>query len=134
MTHTTNYFNTLIQPSEDCAATAGIIPARPDTVAGLQYALLVDAPYTLTSDDLLVAVTALRRNIPADERGALKDELFSKGQPCLRASPLVKTHGWGVHHNAQGKIALVGRDTDAFRALRNDPAIVQIMGMRSKRA
>lgn len=130
--HTTGYFDTLIAPSEDCAAVAKV-PAKPESVAGLQYGMLSDA-YVLTGDELLVAVTGLRREVPRDEWDALHNELFSKGQPCLRASPLVKTHGWAVHYDAQGRIALVDPTSDRFAALSADAGIKQLRGMRSKRA
>ena len=132
--HTTNYFDSFIHVSADCGAAAGTVPPKPDSVAGLQYRLIHDAPHTMTSDDLLVAVTAARRDVPADEQDALRAEIFSKGQPCLRASPLVKTYGWGVHHDAQGRIALVGRETAEYAAHAGDPALAQVPGMRSRRA
>ncbi|MEL6571904.1 MAG: DUF6157 family protein [Pseudomonadota bacterium] len=132
--HSTNYTNTLISPSEDTTAKAGTVPVKAESVAGLQYQLLSEASYTLTGDDVLVAVTAMRRGVPADEQNALREELFRKGQPCLRTSPLVKTHGWAVHYNKDGRIALVGCETATYRALSTAPDITQVKGMRSKRA
>lgn len=131
--HSTNYTNTLISPSEDSSATAGKVPAKPESIAGLQYTLISDAPYTLTGDDILVAVTALRRDIPESEHDALRAEIFSKGQPCLRTSPLMKSHGWAVHYDQDGRVGLIGCETEAYQALSTDPAITQVKGMRSKR-
>ena len=132
--HTTNYHDTFIQVAPDCAALAGTVPPKPGSIGALQYHMVSAAPYTMTSDDLLVAVTAERRGIPASDLDALRDELFSKGQPCLRASPLVKTYGWGIHHDAAGKVALAGRETAEYARLAADPALEQVRGMRSRRA
>lgn len=132
--HTTNYTNTLILPAEDCGATQSTAPARPGTVADMQFSVLEAAPYAVTSDDLLVHVTASRRNVPVDEQDALRAELFSKGQPCLRASPLVKTLGWAVHHDADAQVALVPVGSDRFKTLVSDGAVTKVHGMRNKRA
>ncbi|WP_377512921.1 DUF6157 family protein [Octadecabacter sp. R77987] len=130
--HTTNYQNTFIEPSEDCTAK-GRVPDKAGTVAALQFQMLNDAPYALTSDDLLVAVTAMRRDIPKDEHEALHAELFSKGQPCLRASALVKTYGWAVHHDGQGRVALVAPDSPVYQPFLDDPTVTKVKGMRSTR-
>ena len=83
----------------------------------MQYDMLVDAPYAMTSDELIVAVLATRKDIPKDEWPAFRSEYFSKGQPCLRVSPLVKTMGWAK-----------------YRDLVGDDDVRKIHGMRNKRA
>lgn len=130
MKHSTNYTNTLILPSQDCKAIAKM-PAKPGSVAGLQYEMLGRTP--LTSDDLLVAVTAARREIPKDEHDALRADLFSRGQPCLRASPLVKTHGWAVHHDADAKVTLIDPTSEQFAELMADDSVTKVNGMKSRR-
>jgi hypothetical protein len=131
--HSTNYTNTLILISGDCPVAAGTVPPRPGTVAALQYKLLTDAPYQLTSDDLLIAVLANRQGIPQDEVEALREAFHARGQACLRASPLVKTYGWGLHHDAQSRVALVGAETADYARLAADPAVTKTTGMRSSR-
>lgn len=42
--HTTNYANTFITTAPDCGATGGTEPPKPDSVAGMQLALLRAAP------------------------------------------------------------------------------------------
>ncbi|WP_298711512.1 DUF6157 family protein [Micrococcus sp. 2A] len=42
-----------------------------------------------------------RRTVPP------REAFFAKSQACLRASPLGKRHGWGLHHDAEGRVALV---------------------------
>lgn len=109
------------------------LPAKVRSVAALQYEMLSDA-YAMTGDELLLAVTGVRRDVPRDEWDALHIELFSKDQPCLRVSPLVKTHGWAVHYDAQGRIAMVDPSSQRFAELSTDAGITQLGGMRSKRA
>src|SRR4051812_38472788 len=57
----TNQNDIFIALAPDCPANEAEIPAKPESVAGLQYAMLHDQPYRLTSDDLLFAIYA-RRN------------------------------------------------------------------------
>lgn len=131
--HTTNYVDTLILPSEDCKSLVAKVPIKVGTVAMLQYERLLDG-YALDSDTLLVAVTGLRRDVPKDEWAALRAEIFSKGQACLRASPLVKTYGWALHHDADGKVALVDPTSERFVELMENTRVFKVKGMRSSRA
>ncbi|MGY1602563.1 DUF6157 family protein [Geodermatophilus sp. SYSU D00815] len=134
---TTNYQDTFIEVAEDSRATSGEVPPPRNgapTVAGLQYAMLADAPYVHTSDDVLFEVHAQRRGVPAAEREAEREAFFSKGQPCFRASPLTKQYGWGVHCDGAGRIALVAVDSPEYAALAADPALRHLRAMRAKRA
>ena len=130
--HTTNYVDTLILPSEDCQAKVALVPSKAGTVAAMQYERLSDG-YALDSDTLLVAVTGVRREVPEDEWAELRSEIFSKGQACLRASPLVKTYGWALHHDANSKVALVDPASERFQTLMEDTRIFKVRGMRSSR-
>lgn len=132
--HTTNYANTFIAVSPDTVATAGRVPEKAGSVAALQWAMIHAAPYTYTSDDVIFAVHAERKEIAEADRAAARAAFFSKGQPCLRSSPLVKTHGWGVHHDDKGRVALVGRDSAAYAAMSARQDLTIVAGMRSKRA
>lgn len=60
-------------------------------------------------------------------------QFFSKGQACLRASPLTKTYGFGIHSNAEGKVALYGMETAAYEKLWADPNVKKVKAMRSSR-
>ena len=131
--HSTNYFNTLICPAEDCIATAKI-PEKPGSVAEMQYAILIGNPYKFTSDDILCAVAAKRKNVGTADMTAFRQTFFSKGQPCFRASPLTKTHGWAIHADANGHVALLAPTDDSFIALQQDDAVKKVNAMRSKRA
>jgi hypothetical protein len=132
--HSTNYQNTLILPSPDCPATGAALPRKPGSIAAMQHERMAAAPYGLTSDELLFGIHADRQGIPADERAQERDRYFSKGQACLRASPLVKTLGWALHHDGKGRVALVDPAGAAFADLAGDPSVTKLSGMRSKRA
>lgn len=131
--HTTNYAGTFIEVAEDCpvAAAEEPPPGRP-TVARLQYELLAAAPYRYTSDDLLVEVAAQRAG--TDDRDRVREELFARPQACLRSSPLAKRYGWGLHHDAEGRVALVPLGSPEYAGLAGDPATRHLRAMRSSRA
>lgn len=110
---TTNYADRFITASPDCPVKVGTAPPKPDSVAGLQHALLSAHPYRYTSDDLLFEVEARRKTIPAGRRAAARGAFFEKPRACLRSSPLVKTYGWGLHHDEKGRVAAYGVETAA---------------------
>src|SRR5690606_8449056 len=98
--HTTNYINTLILVAEDTNVDCGTVPkrrARNPTIAELQYKLLANNPYALTSDDVLFQVYAERKDLVVSEYNREREIFFSKGKACFRASPLTKNYGFGVH-------------------------------------
>ena len=134
---TTNYFDTFISVADDCPLQAAEAPpTKPGarTVANIEYDMVSPRPYTYTSDDVLFAVYAEKNNIPEAARPAAREQFFSKGQPCFRSSPLTKRYGWGMHSNADGKMALFGLGSDEYRQLEADPSIEHLKAMRSKRA
>lgn len=133
MEHSTNYRNTLILVSEDCPVSAGKAPDKAGTVVEMQYRMIAESPYALTSDDVVFGVYADRQSIPQNERGEARRAFFSKGQPCLRASPLVKSNGWGVHSDEQGRVALVAMEDPRYAALADDPSVIVLKGMRNSR-
>lgn len=135
--HSTNYFNTLIEVAEDCPITAAEAPPVRDdkqSVANLQYDLISEAPYRFTSDDVIFTVHADRAGIPEQDRATERERFFSKGQPCLRSSPLAKRYGWGIHSDAEGRVALVPVGSDEYRRLAANPDTDHLRAMRSKRA
>jgi hypothetical protein len=132
--HTTNYSSTLILASPDCPVRAGTIPAKPGTIAAIQYEMLSEAPGRMSSDDLLLAVEARRKDVEDSYLAAFRKTFFAKPQACLRASPLVKSYGWGIYHDADSKIVLVGCETEEYKALAENPSIKKVAGMRSRRS
>lgn len=129
--HTTNSPATFITIAPDSVATTGIVPSKPDSIAGRHYAFLHDKPYEMTSDDLLFAVHADRANLPvtAENRAAF----FANPKACLRASPLPKQFGWGIHHDGQGRIAIYAVGTDDYARLSSDDHVKVTPAMRTKR-
>ena len=135
-THSTNYFNTLILPSEDCKRMKSEAPTvKSDTksIAVLQFEQLTRAPYSFTSDDCIFEVFATKSDLTASEKLEARSRFFSKGQACFRCSPLVKNYGWAIHADAEGKIALIARESDVFQTLLADEKTVKVKGMRNGR-
>lgn len=136
-TMTTNYVNTFIEIADDCPAESAEAPPSTrerQTVAALQYELLADHPYELTSDDVIFEVYARRQDIADEDKPAERDAFFAKDQACLRSSPLGKRYGWGIHHDDAGRVALVAMESDQYKALANDDSLKRVKAMRSRRA
>lgn len=131
--HTTNYVDTLIEVAADTKVQQGTQPQPKDkkTVARMQYELIALHPYKYTSDDIVFRVYAERNNIPKEEQGPAREKFFSRGQPCLRTSPLTKTYGYGIHSNSEGKVALYGMETEAYQRFLADAMIKKVKAMRS---
>ncbi len=133
-THTTNYHNTFIEIAEDCPVTEAVVPpvkGETQTVANLHFDLLAHQPYRYTSDDVVFATHKAKNNLqgnPEHERQLF----FSKGQPCLRCSPLTKRYGWGVHCDAAGRVALYAAGTPEYTRLANDPSLKHVRAMRNQ--
>ena len=138
--HTTNYQNAFIQVADDCPADRGVVPSERAgtlTVAGMQYAMIAAEPYAYTSDDVIFATSAAGRSVGAASKAKISEAraaFFSKGQACLRSSPLGKKFGWGIHANAQGRVAIFAMDSDQYRRLAGNAKLKQLKAMRSKRA
>ncbi len=133
----TNYANTFIRIADDCPATTGEEPPvrlETPTIAALQYHLVAERPYELTSDDVIFEVHARRSGIPEEAKAVERAAFFAKSQACLRTSPLAKRYGWGIHHDAEARIALVPVGSDRYRALADDTALQQLKASRSRRA
>ncbi|MFB9327647.1 DUF6157 family protein [Paenibacillus aurantiacus] len=131
-----NYYGTFIEVAEDCPVAAAEIPAskgESKTVPLMQYEMIANHPYRYTQEDVLFEVFADRSEIPEDQRQAAREKFFSKGQPCLRASSLGKRYGWGIHHDAEGKMALYAVESADYQAFLADDAIKKVKAMRSKR-
>jgi hypothetical protein len=133
--HSTNYYNTFIEVSEDTKANCGIKPPTKEikTVAEMQYELLVKNPYKYTSDDIFFEIFAERNDLTKVEYTTAREQFFSKGQPCFRASPLTKTYGFGIHSNQNGKVALYGMESNEYESFLADRNIKKIKAMKSSK-
>jgi hypothetical protein len=130
----TNYYNTFIVVSGDCPARKGMEPEKEGSVANLQYRLLRERPYSLTSDKLLFEVYALRNHIAEPDREQARSAFFSKPQACLRTSPLVKQFGWGLHHDDSGRLAAFGVETEDYRKLAARADLKVVPGLRGRKS
>lgn len=130
---TTNYADAFIAVSPDSSATIGDTAPKPGSVAAIQLELLQARPYGLTSDDLLFETHARRNDLAETDRAEARAAFFAKPQACLRASPLVKKHGWGIHHDAESRIAAVAVESAEYATLKARADLKQTVGMRSKR-
>jgi len=134
MNHTTNYFNTFIEIATDCPAKSAEIPPQKGeekTVAVLQFELISHNPYKYTSDEIIFNVFALRKKIPAHLLSDKRNLFFSKGQACLRSSPLGKRYGWGILYNEEGRIAVYAAESEKYKTFANDVSLIRIKAMRS---
>jgi Family of unknown function (DUF6157) len=132
-----NYYDTLIEVATDCPATTGQVPhARggKKTKAVVEYELLVKHPYTYTEEDIAFEVFAVVHAIPKARRPKAREEFLSKGHPHLRVSPLAKRYGWGIHNDAEGKLALVAVESRDYKRLMTDPRTTKVKAFRSTRA
>ncbi|MCU7613599.1 DUF6157 family protein [Chryseobacterium sp. GMJ5] len=134
-THTTNYINTFIEISEDCPVDKAQIPPekKEKTTAQLQFEKIIENPYQYTSDDILFEWYCIKNAIPEQKKGETRETFFSKGQPCLRSSPLAKRYGFGIHHNEKGKIAIYPVESIEYQNFIKDNSIQKVKAMRSKR-
>ena len=106
------------------------------TVARTQYDMLAAAPGQWTQEDVLLASSPQVRGRDMDEaelRG-LRREYFSQPRACLRASPLPKSFGWGLHYDADGRITLHAVDSPEYAQLSSNASLTQLRAMRSSRA
>lgn len=131
-----NYYNTFIAISEDCPVDRAEVPpvrGGDKTVASYQFDMLIDHPYTYTQEDVLFEVFAERNGISEARKPEMREAFFSKGQACLRTSPLAKRYGWGIHHNAEGKIAIYAVESGEYDNWLNDSTMKQVRAMRTKK-
>ena len=134
-----NYYDTFILAADDCPAMVGERPAPRNgkaTVATIQYGMLAGRPYELTQEDVLYGTWRQQHPEGPGEDADLRERFFAIPRACLRASPLGKRHGWGLHFDAEGRVALHGRDSELYRAAETGelPGVTVTRAMRSKRA
>lgn len=134
--HTTNYHNAFIMIADDCPAAMGEMPPMKGdkrTAANIQFEMVLKNPYKYTSDEVLFEVFAEKNDLTESEREEGWKQFFSKGQPCFRASPLTKRYGWGVHSNAEGKIALYACGTPEYERFATDKTLTVVKAMKTSR-
>jgi len=130
--HSTNYTNVFLRVADDCTTGIGVVPPEKPTptIARMQYEMIARNPYRYTSDDVIFGIWAVRNGILPEDLPARRAEFFSRGQACLRSSPLGKQYGWGIHHDAESRIALYPRESEEYVRFSNDPALKQVKTMK----
>ncbi|WP_228440943.1 DUF6157 family protein [Chryseobacterium phosphatilyticum] len=133
--HTTNYTNTFIEVAEDCPVTQAKIPPekKEKTLASLQYEKISKHPYAYSSDDIIFECYAIKNDISENEKEKEREKFFSRGQACLRSSPLTKRYGFGIYHNPEGKVGLVPVESEDYQKFLKDHSVKKTKAMRSKR-
>ena len=134
---TTNYFDTFIEVAADCPASKAEIPPVKEnarTVANIHFDMVAHAPYTYTSDDVVFGTYAAKNEVADRDRTEAREQFFSKGQPCLRTSPLAKRYGWGIHSDAAGKVAIYPLESKEYKQFAEDEKLEHVRAMRSKKA
>ena len=133
--HTTNYINTFIEVAEDCPTPSAEVPPQKGddkTVANLHFEQIIAHPYRYNSDDVIFNTFASKKQLTENLDGE-RTQFFSKGQPCMRTSPLTKRYGWGVHSNAEGKIAIYPVESAEYQQFVADASLKKVKAMKSKR-
>ena len=128
--------NTFIVKADDSVAITAIVPKIKEgkpSVARMHYELLFEHPYEYDIDSFNFEIWCQRNDIDEADRESHREAFFSKGHPCMRASPLTKTHGFGAHYNDAGKIAIYPVESNAYQKQLTNPANKVEMAMRSKR-
>lgn len=129
-----SYKNTFIKVSEDSPITSAVVPlprnGKP-TIASIEYDLVSKSPYKYTQDDVQFQTYLIKNQ--TESTNELREQFFSKPKACFRASPLVKKYGWGIHYDANGKIALFEVESENYKEFLNTDGITVLKGMRSKR-
>jgi hypothetical protein len=130
----TNYYNTFLEVADDCPVKRAEIPPykKEKSAAVLQFEIIAQHPYHYTMDDVVFQVHAMRKGIDIKDLEE-REKFFSKGQPCLRASALMKRYGWGIHCNEEGKLALYGVGSDEYERLKKDERLQHYKAMRSSK-
>jgi Family of unknown function (DUF6157) len=132
-----NYCDTLIEVADDCPVTEAQVPrarGAKKTKAVVEYELLAKRPYTYTEEDIAFETYAVQHDIPKAIWRAEREKFLSRGHPHLRVSALAKRYGWGIHNNAEGKIALIAMESPEYRRLTKDPRTKKVKAFRSARA
>ncbi|MYB76160.1 MAG: hypothetical protein F4X83_03500 [Chloroflexi bacterium] len=132
-----NYTDTFISTAPDCPlANAKAPPLRGmrKSLPRIQYELLHGSPYTYTQEDVLWLAHVIHKELPESDRTAQhRQAFFTKGQPCLRSSPLAKKYGWGFHFDTDGRVALVPAGSPEYARFQEEQDLRQLHALRNRR-
>ncbi|MUT64582.1 DUF6157 family protein [Paenibacillus sp. NEAU-GSW1] len=137
-----NYYNTFIPVAQDCPAEYGTVPkGKKDgkTKPGVEFELAASHPYKYTQEELLFEVHIRHKGLCEEASTGnvtqMREQFYRKPQPCLRASMLPKKYGWGIHFNAEGKLALYAVESPEYRRFAEaaDDSVRIVAAMRNSR-
>src|SRR6266545_5599274 len=123
-----NYHDTLIEVADDCPVSEAEVPqARggKKTKPVVEYELLVEHPYTFTEEDIAFEVYAVLHDITQASWSKERETFLRKGHPH-RVSALAKRYGWGIHNDAEGRVALVAVESPRYKWLMKDPRTAKV--------
>ncbi len=131
----TNYYDTFIEVADDCPVREGHAPPQraEKTVAFAHYEMLAGNPYRYTSDDVIFEAHGQKNCIGDEAIPAERERFFSRGQACLRSSPLANRYGWGIHSDTEGRVAIYALGSEEYTRYANDRALQHLKAMRSRR-
>ena len=133
--HTTNYISTFIGAAEDCPVIYAEIPvinSDKPTIAAIHFGILNGNPYKFTSDDVIFQTFAIKNELADSEIDSARELFFSKGQACMRCSPLTKKFGFGIHADADSKIAIYAVDSNEYQVFMANKSLKIVKAMRNK--
>jgi hypothetical protein len=79
-------------------------------------------------------VYAVLHDTPKAGRPKEREKFLSKGHPHLRVSALATRYGWGIHNDAEGKVALIAVESRDYKRVMKDPRTTKVKAFRSTRA
>ncbi|WP_315093611.1 DUF6157 family protein [uncultured Cellulomonas sp.] len=112
-----DYTSTFITIAPDTSAVAGVEPSG-STVAAQTFSLIASSPYTMRSSDVIFQVWAARHGASPDEWATF----YATPRACLRSSDLGKRYGWGIHADADGRLAVYAVGSAEYAALADGTA------------
>ncbi len=107
-----DYTSTFLTVAPDTTAVAGVEPSG-TTVAAATFRLIAEQPYALRSSDVIFRVWAQRHDASPEDW----DTFYATPRACLRSSDLGKRYGWGIHADADGRLALFAVGSAEYEAL-----------------
>jgi hypothetical protein len=114
-----DYTSTFITVAPDFAGSTAVEPEpRRDvpTIASETFSLIASEPYRLRSSDVIFRVWASRHDVEPSSDAEWK-KFYSQPHACLRSSDLGKRYGWGIHADAEGRLAVYPVGSPEYEAL-----------------
>ena len=113
----------LIKISDDSPTEKSLKPENENSVEGIKFDVLINHPYKYTEIEFFKEVHFNRRG-----KKHLKLETYS-----LKRLGLAKRYGWGVHIDADKKIAIVPCESEKYNNLLTDPKVKKSNAYRNKK-